>query len=278
MGAPGLRCLYLDLDRTLLGKGGSLFLDGVGGFSRSGVHALERCVRAGVEIVIMSGRARGRVRPHAELFGQTAYIFEAGAGLAVGRETWWQTGELRRSDGQSVRDQIVARGAPELLAEHFGDRLVPSRRKQNRRCVTYVFRGRVDVAEADELLRRNGHEDLRLIDNGRAFHLAPAGTSKAAAVLRHRTLRGYAPETCIAVGDSREDLGVAAHVGAFWLVANAVVADPSLAVAAEAYDNVRIARHTNGAGVREAVTAALERQIMRRAAARRASGRSASSP
>ncbi len=33
--------------------------------------------------------------------------------------------------------------------------------------------------------------------------------------------RGYAPEECIAVGDSLEDLGVAALVGRFYLVANA---------------------------------------------------------
>ena len=33
--------------------------------------------------------------------------------------------------------------------------------------------------------------------------------------------RGYAPEECIAVGDSGEDLGVAEVVGRFFLVANA---------------------------------------------------------
>ena len=38
--------------------------------------------------------------------------------------------------------------------------------------------------------------------------------------------RGYAPDDCIAIGDSREDLGVAAVVGRFFLVANAVEKDP----------------------------------------------------
>ena len=46
--------------------------------------------------------------------------------------------------------------------------------------------------------------------------------------------RGYAPEECIAVGDSREDMGAAEAVGTFWLVANA---DPALLAGAPA--NVR---------------------------------------
>jgi hydroxymethylpyrimidine pyrophosphatase-like HAD family hydrolase len=260
----GVRCLYLDLDHTLLGRDGSLFLDGAGRFSRSGSAALERCVEAGVEIVIMSGRSRERVRPHAELFGQTAYVFEAGAGLRVEDETYWLTGGLAHRDGRSVYEQIAASGAPELLLEHFGDALTLKRKKLQTRRVTHVFRGHVDIAEADALLAASGHEDLRLLDNGRAYHLAPAGTSKAAGVLRHRELRGYAPEDCVAVGDSREDLGVAPHVGTFWLVANA---DPAVAADARAHDNVRVARHANGAGVHEAVDAALSRPGAARPAA-----------
>jgi phosphoglycolate phosphatase len=263
MRAPGLRCLYLDLDHTLLGRDGSLFLDGAGDFSPSGVRAVERCIQAGVEIVIMSGRSRERVRPHAELFGQSAYVFEAGAGLRIDDATHWQTGALEHRDGQSVYEQIAERGVPELLLGHFGDRLAAKRKKHQDRRVTHVFRGDVDVAEADALLIRSGHDDLRLIDNGRAYHLAPAGTSKAAGVLRHRELRGYAREECVAVGDSREDLGVARHVGAFWLVANALEADPELAAAARAHDNVCVARHAHGAGVHEAVSAAFGAPLLR---------------
>ena len=37
--------------------------------------------------------------------------------------------------------------------------------------------------------------------------------------------RGYEPEQCVGVGDSREDLEVAEVLGRFFLVANAVVGD-----------------------------------------------------
>jgi phosphoserine phosphatase len=60
-----------------------------------------------------------------------------------------------------------------------------------------------------------------------AYHLVPAGVSKGRAVARHMRVRGLAPEECIAVGDSREDLTVAEHVGTFWLVANALGPRPA---------------------------------------------------
>ena len=73
--------------------------------------------------------------------------------------------------------------------------------------------------------------------------------------------RGYAREDCIAIGDSREDLGAAEAVGTFWLVANAVERDPSIREAMAQYDNVRVAESAYGAGVYEAVITTLaERQ------------------
>ena len=64
--------------------------------------------------------------------------------------------------------------------------------------------------------------------------------------------RGYAPEECIAVGDSREDLGAAEAVGTFWLVANG-----ARRVAVAACANVRVCEEANGAGVYEAVITTL---------------------
>ena len=60
--------------------------------------------------------------------------------------------------------------------------------------------------------------------------------------------RGYAPEEVVAVGDSREDLGAAEHVGTFWVVANALEHDPTLADTIRGTRNVRVAEAGNGAG------------------------------
>jgi hydroxymethylpyrimidine pyrophosphatase-like HAD family hydrolase len=83
------------------------------------------------------------------------------------------------------------------------------------------------------------------------------GASKASAVAFHMRVRGYAREETFAVGDSREDLACAQHVGSFWLVGNAVERDPSIREAAARYENVRIAQDGHGAGVYEAVLSTL---------------------
>ncbi len=98
---------------------------------------------------------------------------------------------------------------------------------------------------------------LAELDHVRGYHLLPAGASKAAAVALHMRVRGYEREETFAVGDSREDLACARHVGAFWLVANAVARDPSIRAAMAPYENVRVCEAANGAGVYEAVVSTL---------------------
>lgn len=267
-----MRCAYVDLDGTLLGRGASLLHDGDGGVSLLGVRAIEACLRAGVEVVLMSGRRRAQVNEDARLLGQSSYIFECGAGLVFEGELEWLTGELLPTDRQTIAEQIEAAGAPDLLLEHYAGRLEYHEPWHTAREVSHLFRGLVDAGEADALLASHGHEQLRLVDNGvvtrrspalaelphvRGYHLLPAAASKARAVATHMRARGFEPEDAIAVGDSREDLDVAAHVGAFWLVANALARDPSIAAALGRYANARVAEGGNGEGVYEAVVTTL---------------------
>jgi phosphoglycolate phosphatase len=262
-----LRCLYLDLDGTLLGRGASLLHDGAGAVSIEGVRAIQACLRAGVEVLLMSGRRRAQVAEDARLLGGDSYTFESGACLVLSGEEYWLTGDLQPGE-LTIAEQIERSGAPALLLAHYPGRLEYHEPWHVGREVSHLFRGLVDAFEVDALLHAHGHANLRLVDNGnvsrrspalaalpqvRGYHLVPAGASKANAVALHRRARGYEREQCIAVGDSREDLTCAAHVGAFWLVANAVERDPSLQEALAAHDNVRVAEAGYGAGVYEAV-------------------------
>lgn len=265
-----MRCLYCDLDGTLLGRGASLLHDGDGGFSNLGVRALEACHRADVEVVIYSGRREAQVFEDARLIGSTAYIFEVGCGLVVDGEHEWLTDDLVPGE-MNIHDQIEALGAPKLLLEHYAGRLEYHAPWHTNREVSHLLRGLVDTSEADELLRSNGMGAVRLIDNGaihrrsetleveraHAYHLIPAGASKARAVQRHMQIRGYTREECVAVGDSREDMEAASVVGTFWLVANAMERDPTLSGDVAKRDNVRVAEESHGAGVYEAVVSTL---------------------
>jgi hydroxymethylpyrimidine pyrophosphatase-like HAD family hydrolase len=258
-----IRCVYTDLDGTLLGRGASLFRDAEGNFTLLPARALEACHRAGAEVVIKSGRRKAQVMEDARLIGQTSYIYEVGCGLHVdGEDTY--LGELTPQDGRTVWQQIEEAGAPQMLLERYPGRLEPHAPWHLDRRFSHLLRGLVDVGEANSLLADAGHANLRLVDNGdispketllgledppHAYHLIPRGASKGAAVAAHMRARGYAPAECIAVGDSVEDMGVAEHVGRFFLVANAKVVP--------AGDNVEVTEAPMGEGFYEAVVRSL---------------------
>jgi hydroxymethylpyrimidine pyrophosphatase-like HAD family hydrolase len=261
-----IRCVYTDLDGTLLGKGASLFRTAEGGFTLLAARALEACHRAGVEVVIKSGRRRVQVMEDARILGQTSYIFEVGSGMVVDGELSFLTGDLQPRQGETIHAQIAASGAPDLLLRRYDRRLELHAPWHLDREVSHLFRGLVDEREANELLAREGHGVLRLVDNGRisrretalelpgpphAYHLIPAAASKAGAVAAHMRARGYGREQCIGVGDSREDLEVAGVVGRFFLVANAAAGDTA------AYPNVERTESAMGEGFYEAVVRAL---------------------
>jgi phosphoglycolate phosphatase len=266
-----VRCLYVDLDGTLLGPGSSLLRDADGRFSARAVRALEACWRAGVEVVLYSGRKQSSVFEGARLIGSSSYVFELGCGLVVDGELEWLTdGVVPSAEHGSIFDQIEASGAPGLLLERYSGRLEYHTPWSIGREVSHLFRGSVPLDEVSSLLDGHGAGWLRLVDNGvvhehtmpgldivHAYHLIPAGASKARGIARHMQARGYTRAECIAAGDSREDLGTAAVVGTFWLMSNALERDPTLAEELSGRDRVRIASEPYGAGVYEAVITTL---------------------
>ena len=125
---------------------------------------------------------------------------------------------------------MVAAGIPDLLFEHFPGRLEwharGTRAASSRCCCAAGSTSRRPTSCCAE----RGHDDLRFLDNGaigrpmegidgpaHAYHLVPGGASKAKGVAFHLRARGYAPEECIAIGDSIEDLETADGRGALLL-------------------------------------------------------------
>ncbi len=129
-------------------------------------RALEACHRAGVEVVIMSGRRRVQVHEDARLIGQNSFIFEAGSAFSIEGETFMATGDFAHADGVTLVEQVSARGVPDLLLGHFGDKLEYHEPWHLDREMSHLFRGEVDTAEANRLLEESGNGDLRLLDNG----------------------------------------------------------------------------------------------------------------
>ena len=252
----------------MLGHGASLLRDAEGNFSTLAVRALEACHRAGVEVVIQSGRRKAQVYEDARLIGQPSYIYEMGSGFVDGDEEVFLTGSFQPGE-ETVHEQIERAGAPRLLLESFPGRIEPHAPWHTDRLFTHLFRGDVPLDEVERLFAQ--HEmDVRLVDNGitrrrspelavdqvHTYHLIAKDAGKGRAVAAHMRRRGLRPEDVIAIGDARGDLEIADVVGRFYLVANAVDQDPELAAGA-GRANVTVTEEPMIAGFYEAIVRTL---------------------
>jgi HAD superfamily hydrolase (TIGR01484 family) len=265
-----LRCVYTDLDGTMLGRGASLLRDAEGNFSTLAVRALEACHRAGVEVVIKSGRRRAQVHEDARLIGQPAFIYEMGAGLVDAGEEVFLTGSFDPDGHESVHDQIERSGAPALLLEQFPGRLEYHAPWHTERRFSHLFRGHVPPSEVEALFAARDL-DLRFVDNGitrrrspelevdevHVYHLIPAAAGKGRAVATHMRRRGLRPEETVAIGDSRGDLEVADVAGRFFLVANGLEHDPQIRDSFAHRPNVTVTEEPMTAGFYEAIVRSL---------------------
>src|SRR5947208_8610193 len=233
-------------------------------------RALEACHRADVEVVIKSGRRESSVMEDAKLIGSRSYICEVGAAVMIDGERTELVGDAEADPGKSLAETWVDRGIPDELFDRFKGRLEWHNPWHKQRELSLLFRGKIDVEEANRLLAERGHTGLRVIDNGaifapmegiegpgHAYHLLPEGASKARAVSFHMQAGGYSPDECIAIGDSVEDLEVAQIVGRFFVPANGPERDPALRDAIGGRANVTVTEGRMGEGVYEAIVSTL---------------------
>ena len=146
------------------------------------------------------GRRRGRdhVRPPrapgprgARLMGQSSYIYEAGCAFAIDGETTLLTGESPRRGRHGLREDRAPRHPEDALRALRGAARVPLALAHGR-VLSHLFRGKVDVEEANELLRERPRRPAparqrrdRPRDAGRrgrthAYHLVPKRSARRA--------------------------------------------------------------------------------------------------
>jgi hydroxymethylpyrimidine pyrophosphatase-like HAD family hydrolase len=274
-GTEALRAIYVDLDGTLLGPGGSLFATPDGRTLRA-AHALFALLEAGVALVPVSGRTRDQMREAARILGAPAYIAELGAFL-VEREGYGPEEVVPNlgafTAGVNAFEAMARSGVGAFLLERYPGRLEPHApwAFQDREA-TMLFRGLLDPVEATRALDEAGYGWTEVLDNGvisrpfesleipevHAYHLVPRGVSKASAARLHMTRHALEPSSCAAVGDSPSDLDLAGEVGAVFIVANGV---PAMGATADGMHNVYATPSPSGQGFAEAVETLLGRKV-----------------
>ncbi|MHB0976915.1 MAG: HAD hydrolase family protein [Candidatus Aquicultorales bacterium] len=268
--SPDPKVLYSDVDGTLLGPGGCLFLDARKQLTLTPARAIVACHLHNLDVVLVSGRRHLQLFGDARVFGFNNWIAELGCQIVYDKGALCvdNIGDFSASGG-SVYDVIEKSGAPSSLLDRYAGSFEYHTPWHADRSYTHVFRGLIDVGEANEFLEANGYGTLKLVDNGRvhraspglslklpeihAYHLMPRASGKASAARKDREIRNLSKENTAAIGDSESDLELADEVGVFFLVANAAYENEGLLKKAAAKANVVVTKEAMGLGWAEAV-------------------------
>lgn len=238
--------VYTDLDGTLLGRGGTLLIDGEGNPDFNTAATVVAANKAGLPIVPVTGRSCAQLTEITRMCGWTDYIAEAGAIRSYfdGKEREfifdipeWNTELKRQLATKTPIDIIREHGVVEKLMEAFPGSIEYHTPWDVHRSATEVLRGFLNRQAALELLDEIDLP-LSLIDNGvihprmhtlkesdepiRAYHLTPAGVSKRRAIALDLEHRGIDPSRAIMIGDAPSDMLCAEVVSTSILVENAL--------------------------------------------------------
>ena len=270
------RIVYTDLDGTMVGPRGSFWHSARRDLTADPAAALLSLHRAGVPLVLVSGRTFEQVVEAARIFAADGAIAELGATITwdAGRGTHRLTGALPAEyAGRTPMDVMAELGLVEqLIAEHPG-RLEWHAPWHATHSTDALLRGRVDPVAVDAWLAERGAGWLTLKDNGalpatsrygldddprppRVYHLMPRGISKGAAIAWDLERRGLSPADAVAIGDSVSDLDMAPAVGTLWITANGASVDGMTGLL-DAVPNVAVTDAAMGEGWAQAVLASL---------------------
>lgn len=270
------RIVYTDLDGTMVGPRGSFWHRADRDLTADPATALLALHRAGVALVLVSGRTFEQVVEAARIFAADGAIAELGSTIAwdAGRSVHRLTGELPGEYGDRTPMEVMAElgVVDDLIAEHPG-RLEWHAPWHATHSTDALLRGRVDPLAVDAWLAARGAGWLTLKDNGaipattrmtldpdpappHVYHLMPRGITKGTAIAFDLERRGLSPADAVAIGDSVSDLEMAPAVDRLFITANGASVD-GMADRLTAVPNATVTARAMGEGWAEAVLASL---------------------
>lgn len=263
-----IKVIYTDVDGTLLGPEGCLFYDIHKNLTLRPTQAIVAALKKKIDIVLVSGRHSKQLRENARLLGFKNYIAEMGTQIIYdqGKKVIFNLGNYRPGE-RTVFESIKKSGAIDFLFKHYPGKLEDHDPWSQERECTPLFRGLVNVEEANNLLVEAGYPDLKLVDNGRiqrtsptlkvsevhAYHLVPDGISKALGVAKDISTRNLEKATTIAIGDAVADLDFASFVGAFFMLRNGLEDNSALAHRILEAQNIFVTEQPVGLGWAEVI-------------------------
>ena len=271
-----VRIVYTDLDGTMVGPRGSFWHTAERELTIEPAGALVELHRAGVPLVLVSGRTYPQVVEAARIFAADGAIGELGAVVS------WNSGRALHLLPGAMPEEYAGR-TPMSVMTDLGvvERLMAENPGQLEwhdpwhldHTADALLRGRVDPIAVDARLAELGVGWLTLQDNGafpatsrmtlapdprppHVYHLMPRGISKGTAVAWDLERRGIDPAHAVAIGDSVSDLEMAPAVGRLWITGNGADVD-GMSERLARLPNASVAGSAMGMGWAEAIRASL---------------------
>ena len=244
--------VYTDLDGTLLAPSGRLLTAHDGTPSTAVTEALVALKRAGIEVIIVTGRSTQQGSEFLRLLNLQTFIGDFGCmaleGVGMKQKVFFELGDWANTvlvdglapgelpDGITPYQLILRSGVIERLTAAFPGKLELHTPFPDVRIVTHAFRGLVDNDKVARILAAEALP-LELADNGEIhpqvhtlvdcpeihiYHLVPRGSSKALAVKADMERRGVSPEQALAIGDAVSDIEMGDYVGTLVVMGNAL--------------------------------------------------------
>jgi HAD superfamily hydrolase (TIGR01484 family) len=264
-----IKAIYTDCDGTLLNDRGSIINDGNGQYFFGAIQGLELLSTKGIDVVMISGRNRYQLRYNAQMLNLHNYIAELGAEVVYdrGREI------CPTYDKKNYRHDFASLGEDffnvvELMKKSFPLKLDCKPEWNKNRNTNILFLGEIDTKEANRILAQNGFDDSMIINNGPTslyisefpdsktyfYNLMPKGVDKSKGVRLDKKIRGFKKENCLALGDSAEDLKMAAEVKYFFLMNNDINEEEHILEALPNYDNIFVTDKKMNRGWEEVIS------------------------
>lgn len=254
-GISDLKVIYSDLDGTLFNDQGCIIKDAGNKYYFEALNLLEKIKTKGWDLVLVSGRNKYQLRYNAQMIGVNNYIAELGSELVydLGKEVHVTFDNSRNNIDLTYEGEDLIK-IIDLLKKEFPGKIEGKLEWAMHRSFNALFLGEIDLDKGNRLLRENGFGELILLDNGfsnlfqvdldinrlHIYNLMPKGVTKANGVRLDKKLRNFKKKNCIALGDSLEDLKMAAEVKYFFLMKNALEHEEELEVELNKYENVFI--------------------------------------
>jgi len=243
-----VQVIYTDVDGTFV-TDGCLFRHH-DGYTLNNAHAIYTLLTEEVDVVMISGREKEKLKETARILGFNNYIANLGIEIVYnqGEKVITNFG-VEVPDQNSLKKWIEQSGVVNALFKKYPGKVAYYQPWSEILRTHPLLIGELDNADVQKFVAGN-FPALRIIDNGRvapheqferphAYHIVPVKVGKRAAVKIDRAERGLQSQNLIGIGDSMEDVSLADQVAVFFLLDETVPAK---------LDNVILVNNSDGEG------------------------------